>query len=150
MNRSHHSYYKNTHSILFYTYSYYLQLQSLVTLVAYNGEQWELSYMKTDTKENVTELCDFMVVASGEFSSPVIPDIDRLDQYKGKIWIQCFTVCIAMLLLELMLCISWYVGYDLWVGFFTIFFCVVVVCEAVVFRNTDLCLEANQYVYLNK
>ncbi|XP_026735259.1 senecionine N-oxygenase-like isoform X2 [Trichoplusia ni] len=62
-----------------------IQLQSLVTLVAYNGEQWELSYMKTDTKENVTELCDFMVVASGEFSSPVIPDIDRLDQYKGRV-----------------------------------------------------------------
>ncbi|CAH1637687.1 unnamed protein product [Spodoptera littoralis] len=62
-----------------------IQLQSLVTLVRWANDHWEVTYTKIDTKEKVTEVCNFVVVASGEFSSPVIPDIERMNMYKGKI-----------------------------------------------------------------
>ncbi|XP_021194963.3 senecionine N-oxygenase isoform X1 [Helicoverpa armigera] len=62
-----------------------IQLQSYVNLVKWAKDHWEVTYTKTDTKEQLTEVCDFIVVASGEFSSPVIPNIDRLEMFKGKV-----------------------------------------------------------------
>ncbi|XP_075982722.1 senecionine N-oxygenase-like isoform X2 [Anticarsia gemmatalis] len=63
----------------------HIQFQSLVTNIQRVGDKWNVTYMKTDTKQTVTEQCDFVTVASGEYSSPFIPDIEGLKDFKGKI-----------------------------------------------------------------
>lgn len=44
--------------------------------------------MKTDTRKNETENCNFVAVASGEFSSPNIPHFERQEVFKGKVAIR--------------------------------------------------------------
>nr|Q8MP06.1 RecName: Full=Senecionine N-oxygenase; Short=SNO; Flags: Precursor [Tyria jacobaeae]CAD12369.1 senecionine N-oxygenase [Tyria jacobaeae] len=61
-----------------------IQVRSLVTWVQRTEDKWNLTYMKTDTRKNYTEECDFVVVASGEFSTPKIPHIKGQEEYKGK------------------------------------------------------------------
>ncbi|CAB3245987.1 unnamed protein product [Arctia plantaginis] len=62
-----------------------IQLNSQVTWVQWTGEDWNLTYTKSDTKNNVTEQCDFVVVASGEFNNPYIPKFKGQELFKGKV-----------------------------------------------------------------
>nr|CBI83746.1 pyrrolizidine alkaloid N-oxygenase [Arctia caja] len=61
-----------------------IQVQSLITWVEWTGYSWNLTYMKTDTRQNYTEECGFVVVATGEYSTPKIPHIKGQELYKGK------------------------------------------------------------------
>ncbi|CAB3248993.1 unnamed protein product [Arctia plantaginis] len=62
-----------------------IQLESFVTKVQWSGDGWNVTFMKSDTKENVTEFCSFVVVASGEYSKPFIPEVEKMNDFKGKI-----------------------------------------------------------------
>ncbi|KAL0869186.1 hypothetical protein ABMA27_007469 [Loxostege sticticalis] len=62
----------------------HIQFRSLVTSIKWADDHWDVTYMKTDTKMNHTEQCDFVAVASGEFSSPVWPKFDGQETFKGK------------------------------------------------------------------
>lgn len=62
-----------------------IQFQSVVKEIRRVDDVWNLSYRKTDTGEDLTEQCDFVVVASGEYSSPNIPHMERQEEFKGKI-----------------------------------------------------------------
>lgn len=55
-----------------------------MTSIKWADDHWDVTYMKTDTKMNHTEQCDFVAVASGEFSSPVWPKFDGQETFKGK------------------------------------------------------------------
>ncbi|CAB3225449.1 unnamed protein product [Arctia plantaginis] len=62
-----------------------IQFQSLVTKVQWEDDIWNVMYMKTDTRENITEHCNFVVVATGEYSSPNVPHFEGQEEFKGKI-----------------------------------------------------------------
>lgn len=62
----------------------HIQLRSLVTSVKWAGNHWNLTYTKTDTKENVTETCDFIVVANGPYNTPVWPKYDGIETFEGN------------------------------------------------------------------
>ncbi|XP_063387234.1 senecionine N-oxygenase-like [Cydia fagiglandana] len=63
----------------------YIQFRSLVTSVKWADTQWEISYIKTDSKENSTMTCDFVIVATGHWSLPKIPNFEGQEKFEGKI-----------------------------------------------------------------
>ncbi|KAJ0173680.1 hypothetical protein K1T71_010829 [Dendrolimus kikuchii] len=63
----------------------YIQFRSYVTGIKWVDDHWNLQYLKTDTRENVTEVCDFIVIASGEYSDPVMPHFEGMESFKGKV-----------------------------------------------------------------
>ncbi|XP_013183012.2 senecionine N-oxygenase [Amyelois transitella] len=62
-----------------------IQLRSFVTSVKWAGDRWNVTYMKTDTRNNHTEQCDFIVVASGEYRLPSWPKIEGQNLFRGNI-----------------------------------------------------------------
>nr|CBI83753.1 flavin-dependent monooxygenase [Tyria jacobaeae] len=62
----------------------HIKFQSLVTSVERVGDMWNVTYMKTDTKENVSEECGFVVVANGEYIAPHIPYFAKQEDFQGK------------------------------------------------------------------
>ncbi|CAB3245991.1 unnamed protein product [Arctia plantaginis] len=62
-----------------------VQFRSHVKWVEWMGKSWNLTYLKTDTNETVTEKCAFVVVASGEYNNPYIPHFEGQELYKGKV-----------------------------------------------------------------
>lgn len=40
--------------------------------------------MKTDSRENITEQCNFVVVATGQYSSPNIPHFEGQEEFEGN------------------------------------------------------------------
>ncbi|XP_063387555.1 senecionine N-oxygenase-like [Cydia fagiglandana] len=63
----------------------HIEFRSLVTSVKWAGTQWEISYTKTDTKENATATCGFVILATGHLGKPKIPKFEGQDSFKGKI-----------------------------------------------------------------
>ncbi|XP_047994355.1 senecionine N-oxygenase-like isoform X2 [Leguminivora glycinivorella] len=63
----------------------YIQFRSLVTSVKWADTQWEISYMKTDSKEKFKISCDFLIVATGRWSLPNIPRFEGQGEFEGKI-----------------------------------------------------------------
>lgn len=64
---------------------YYLfQFQSLITKVQWVDDIWSVTYMKTDSRENITEQCNFVVVATGQYSSPNIPHFEGQEEFEGN------------------------------------------------------------------
>lgn len=59
------------------------QFRSLVMNVEKVGDNWKVTYMKTDTKQNVSEECGFVVVANGEFTAPHVPYFEKQEDFKG-------------------------------------------------------------------
>ncbi|CAB3245985.1 unnamed protein product [Arctia plantaginis] len=62
-----------------------IQFRSLITKVKWTGDKWKVTYMKSDTRKNITEKCNVVVVASGEFNSPNIPHFEGQEAFKGKL-----------------------------------------------------------------
>ncbi|KAM3962560.1 flavin-dependent monooxygenase FMO1 [Aphomia sociella] len=62
-----------------------IQLRSYVTSIKRAGDRWNVTYMRTDTRDNHTEVCDFVVVSTGEYSNPVWPKFEGQSTFKGKI-----------------------------------------------------------------
>nr|CBI83750.1 flavin-dependent monooxygenase [Arctia caja] len=62
----------------------YIQFRSLVTNVEKVGDNWKVTYMKTGTKQNVSEECGFVVVANGEYTAPHVPYFAKQEDFKGK------------------------------------------------------------------
>lgn len=63
----------------------HIQFRSFITAVKWAGDHWNLHYMETDTKNNRTEICDFIVIASGEYCEPVTPYLEGIDTFKGNV-----------------------------------------------------------------
>lgn len=69
-----------------------LQVRSLVTSVKWARDQWNVTYIKTDTKERHTASCDFVVIASGQYNAPKWPEIEGIEIFEGclfsfsKVW----------------------------------------------------------------
>lgn len=47
-------------------------------------DTWELTYTRTDTNENDTVYCDFVVVAIGQYNKPHVGKFSGLDEFEGK------------------------------------------------------------------
>ncbi|CAB3241500.1 unnamed protein product [Arctia plantaginis] len=67
-----------------YDLAKYIQFRSLVTSVEKVGDDWNVTYMKTDTKKNVSEECGFVVIANGEYTAPHVPYFAKQEDFKGK------------------------------------------------------------------
>ncbi|CAG9789252.1 unnamed protein product [Diatraea saccharalis] len=61
-----------------------IEFQSYVTSIKWAEDHWNITYTKVDKKETRTAECDFVVVANGEFSTPVWPNFEGQDTFKGK------------------------------------------------------------------
>lgn len=61
-----------------------LQVRSLVTSVTWVGDHWDLTYVKTDERNNHTIPCDYVVVANGQYVLPVVPMFPGLDTFQGN------------------------------------------------------------------
>lgn len=59
------------------------QFRSLVNNVEKVGDNWKVTYMKTDTKQNMSEECGFVVVANGEYIVPHVPYFSKQEDFKG-------------------------------------------------------------------
>ncbi|VVD00854.1 unnamed protein product [Leptidea sinapis] len=62
-----------------------IQTNSFVQLVKWVGNHWEVTYTKTDERENHTVSCDFVVVATGQYMKPVMPKVPGQNVFKGPI-----------------------------------------------------------------
>ncbi|XP_034834103.1 senecionine N-oxygenase-like [Maniola hyperantus] len=62
-----------------------IQVRSLVTAVTWAGDHWKLTYVKTDDRKNHTVLCDYVVVANGQYVLPVVPMFPGLETFQGSI-----------------------------------------------------------------
>ena len=61
----------------------YARLNANVEKVSKFGDRWNLQWQEGEKKEE--RLFDFVVVASGFFSKPVLPHFARMEKFKGRI-----------------------------------------------------------------
>ena len=61
----------------------YIQLGSCVTQVKKKGKRWKVSWKNRG--RTLHKEVDFVIVPSGIFSKPFIPDIKGIDEFKGTI-----------------------------------------------------------------
>ncbi|XP_032521593.2 senecionine N-oxygenase-like [Danaus plexippus] len=62
-----------------------IQLRSYVKSVKRLEDTWELTYTRTDTNENDTVYCDFVVVAIGQYNKPHVGKFSGLDEFEGTV-----------------------------------------------------------------
>ncbi|XP_013135625.1 PREDICTED: senecionine N-oxygenase-like [Papilio polytes] len=63
----------------------YIRFRSLVTRVRWANDHWELTYVDSKDKNSYTDACDFIIIASGQYSNPVKPTFQGQDSFKGNI-----------------------------------------------------------------
>ncbi|CAG9565400.1 unnamed protein product [Danaus chrysippus] len=63
----------------------YIQLRSYVKSVKKLENNWEITYTRTDTYENETVYCDFVVVAIGQYNKPHVVKFPGLDEFEGTV-----------------------------------------------------------------
>ncbi|CAG4953557.1 unnamed protein product [Parnassius apollo] len=63
----------------------YIQFRSLVTRVKWADDHWNVTYTNTEDRNSYTDACDFVIVASGQYSKPVRPKFEGEELFKGNI-----------------------------------------------------------------
>ncbi|XP_068619062.1 senecionine N-oxygenase-like [Battus philenor] len=62
-----------------------IQLRSLVTRIKWAEDYWNVTYMNTEDKNYYTDACNFIIIASGQYSRPIRPTFEGEDLFKGNI-----------------------------------------------------------------